>query len=70
MVYDLSAHILSPGPQNKNVYSHHMVLSVVYFLVDNCQFIFEDFPQKELLGNLEDKSKENKPIQVYICNEK
>lgn len=68
MVYDLSAHILSPGPQNKNVYSHHMVLSVVYFLVDNCQFIFEDFPQKELLGNVEDKSKENKPIQVNFCN--
>lgn len=66
MVYDLSAHILSPGPGNRNLHSHHMVLSVIFFLVDNCAFLFQELPQEELLDKPTDEEipKENKPVSV------
>lgn len=42
MVYDLTTYILSARKGSKNVYSQPLVLSVVYFLVDNCNYIFRD----------------------------
>lgn len=64
MVYDLSAHILSPGPESKNVYSHHLVLSVVYFLVDNCKYLFDDIKDSKFVLSKEGASRENNLGQV------
>lgn len=64
MVYDFSAHILSPGPESKNVYSHHLVLSVIYFLVDNCKYLFDDIKDSKFVLSKEGTSRENNLGQV------
>ncbi|XP_046683587.1 DEP domain-containing protein 1B-like isoform X2 [Homalodisca vitripennis] len=62
MVYDLSTFILSPHSHSKNIYSHQMVLSVVYFLTENCHPIFENLPQEEIKQNKENKVDQDQKV--------